>query len=172
VPIVSLAWSASDGVDPCASGGGFRAAYGAEIAFVISSHEPGNHDTPHRHDYEQITHVRSGEIWFYVAEEAYRLAAGDTLRIPRGALHWSWVKADEPCTCYEVFAPVPALPMSGPSVRALLAQGERSSSDVRPGRVDGHPSGLDIGRIEGLEPVFGAAPVKRSQSGEMTNGAM
>lgn len=84
-----------------------RLVYGAESALAISLRRGGYHASPHIHDYEQINFIQEGEMWFFIHDKGYHLKKGDFLRIPRNAIHWSWVKTAEPCLCHEVFCPPP-----------------------------------------------------------------
>jgi quercetin dioxygenase-like cupin family protein len=84
-----------------------RLVYGTEAALAISMRQGGYHSSPHIHDYEQINFIQEGEMWFFVHDKGYHVKKGDFLRIPRNAIHWSWVKTEEPCLCYEVFCPPP-----------------------------------------------------------------
>ena len=47
-------------------------------------------------------------MWFFVHDQGFHVKKGDFLRIPRNAIHWSWVKGTEPCLCLEVFSPPPS----------------------------------------------------------------
>ncbi|HVT51942.1 MAG TPA: cupin domain-containing protein [Dongiaceae bacterium] len=84
-----------------------RLVYGQDSALAISLRHSGYHSSPHIHDYEQINFIQEGEMWFFVHDKGYHVKKGDFLRIPRNAIHWSWVKTKEPCLCYEVFCPPP-----------------------------------------------------------------
>lgn len=90
-----------------AKGHQMQLVYGTDSAFARSWRNPGYHSSPHIHDYEQLNYIQEGEMWFFVHDKGYHVKKGDTLRIPRNAIHWSWVKSDEPCLCYEVFSPPP-----------------------------------------------------------------
>ncbi|HTH96453.1 MAG TPA: cupin domain-containing protein [Stellaceae bacterium] len=81
--------------------------YGQDSALAISLRNGGYHSSPHIHDYEQINYIQEGEMWFFVHDKGYHVKKGDFLRIPRNAIHWSWVKTEEPCLCHEVFCPPP-----------------------------------------------------------------
>jgi mannose-6-phosphate isomerase-like protein (cupin superfamily) len=104
----NLAEYNSDSADRVASKGHqMQLVYGADSAFAISLRNPGYHSSPHIHDYEQLNYIQEGEMWFFVHDKGYHVKKGDSMRIPRNAIHWSWVKTDEPCLCYEVFSPPP-----------------------------------------------------------------
>lgn len=112
--------------------------YGMETSLLFADRDPGYHTNPHRHDCEQFNYVLSGEIWFFVEDQAYRCVKGDIMRIPRDKLHWAWVRAKENCSIIETHSP--ALPGNGPDARAsavaLLADDEhlpenRSAQNAR-----------------------------------------
>lgn len=153
---MALVWNAVDPVDATQSVGA-RVAAGVELAFAVSRHPSGEHASPHRHDYEQISLVVSGEIWFFVEGSAYRLGSGDMIRVPRGAVHWTWVRGREDCVCHEAFTPRPGLGV-GVGATPLLAEGEaRFDLLDGPSRIDApYPAG-DVERIEALEPATHAA---------------
>jgi quercetin dioxygenase-like cupin family protein len=44
-------------------------------------------DPPHSHPHEQITYVASGELWFFIGQDKYRLSEGDMIKIPSGLPH-------------------------------------------------------------------------------------
>lgn len=100
--------------------------YGLETSLLFADREPGYHTNPHRHDCEQFNYVLSGEIWFFVEDNAYRCRAGDIMRIPRDKVHWAWVRGDENCAVIESHSP--PLPGNGAEARAaavaLLADDE------------------------------------------------
>lgn len=133
-----------------------RLVYGQDSALAISLRRPGYHSSPHIHDYEQINFIQEGEMWFFVHDKGYHMKKGDFLRIPRNAIHWSWVKSKEPCLCYEVFCPPPPLKKEGPRKGVgLFDDGEEVSIPPSIGAyyVDLQFHGLDINEIESRAPV-------------------
>lgn len=133
-----------------------RLVYGQDSALAISLRRNGYHSSPHIHDYEQINFIQEGEMWFFVHDKGYHVKKGDFLRIPRNAIHWSWVKTKEPCLCYEVFCPPPPLKKSGPSKgHGLFDDGEEVSIPPSIGvyYVDLQFHGLDINEIESRPAV-------------------
>jgi mannose-6-phosphate isomerase-like protein (cupin superfamily) len=82
-----------------------KAVYGNASSLMIATRPPGYHSEPHTHDCEQLNWLQSGELWVFVDDRAFYMAAGDFLRIPAGELHWSWNKGAGPCTLVEVHTP-------------------------------------------------------------------
>jgi mannose-6-phosphate isomerase-like protein (cupin superfamily) len=82
-----------------------KAVYGNSSSMMIATRPAGYHSRPHRHDCEQLNWLQAGELWVFIADRAWHLKAGDFLRIPAGALHWSWNKTGAPCTLVEVHTP-------------------------------------------------------------------
>lgn len=82
-----------------------RMAYGADTGLMIASRDLGYHSRPHVHDSEQFNYIMKGEIWFFIGEEGFRCRKGDIVRVPRNAVHWTWVRADEGCTMLETHTP-------------------------------------------------------------------
>ena len=93
--------------------------YGTEGNFMIATREGGYHSTPHRHDSEQLNYVASGEIWIFVENDGFVARERDFFRIPRNAVHWSWIRSDAPCTLIESHVP----PMTGDAGNAKAAVG-------------------------------------------------
>lgn len=82
-----------------------KAVYGNASSLMIATRPSGYHSAPHTHACEQLNWLQSGQLWVFVEDRAFHMAAGDFLRIPAGDLHWSWNKGDEPCTLVEVHTP-------------------------------------------------------------------
>src|SRR4051812_48980265 len=82
-----------------------RVVHGHRASLMVAERPAGYHSRPHSHDCEQLNLLQSGALHVYCDERAYVLTAGDVLRIPAGAVHWSWNRADEPCVLIEVHAP-------------------------------------------------------------------
>jgi quercetin dioxygenase-like cupin family protein len=102
-----------------------KIAYGTDSSVIVATREPGYHSKPHRHDAEQMNYVLAGELIVFIDDTAIAVREGDIFRVPRNALHWSWVRGDRPCVLIEFHAP----PLIG-SARlratavALAGQGE------------------------------------------------
>lgn len=82
-----------------------KAVYGTASSLMIATRPSGYHSVPHTHDCEQLNWLQSGELWVFVEDRAFHMASGDFLRIPAGAVHWSWNKGEGPCTLVEVHTP-------------------------------------------------------------------
>lgn len=82
-----------------------KAVYGNASSLMIATRPSGYHSVPHTHDCEQLNWLQSGELWVFVEDRAFHMTTGDFLRIPAGALHWSWNKGGGPCTLVEVHTP-------------------------------------------------------------------
>ncbi len=94
------------------SGGELRTkqVFGRHTSLMIASRSSGYHSLPHRHDCEQVNYVQSGEMWVFIEDTAYRLRAGDFLRIPPRAVHWAWNRSQSDCALIEVHSPGLLLP--------------------------------------------------------------
>lgn len=110
------------------SGGsiGAQIAYGLESSMMVAVRKPQYHSKPHRHDAEQLNFVLDGELYVFVDDEGFLARKGDIFRIPRNAVHWSWVQGSVPCVLLETHTP----PLIGdPDVLdtavALIAESER-----------------------------------------------
>lgn len=108
---------------------GARIAYGTDMSLMIAERQPGYHSKPHMHDAEQLNYVLAGELWVFVDETGFLVRRGDVFRIPRNAVHWSWVQGDVPCVLLETHAP----PLVGdPGVKdtahALIADLEKTDT--------------------------------------------
>ena len=82
-----------------------RIVHGQEMSMMTAVRRPGYHSNPHRHDAEQMNYVVSGELWVFIGDEAALVREGDVFRVPRNALHWSWVQGAAPCTLLEIHMP-------------------------------------------------------------------
>lgn len=93
--------------------------YGTEGNFMVATREGGYHSTPHKHDSEQLNYVADGAIWIFVEDDGFLARKGDFFRIPRNLVHWSWIRADAPCTLIEAHIP----PITGDPANAKAAVG-------------------------------------------------
>src|SRR5579872_4669921 len=82
-----------------------KLVHGNDCNMMLATRPPGYHSNPHKHDSEQLNYVVSGDIWVFVDDQAFHVEAGDFYRVPRNAVHWGWVRSDQPCTILEVHAP-------------------------------------------------------------------
>lgn len=95
----SIAWSrVREGVDRKAISG-----EGATIA--LHRLMPGNEPRPHRHPYEQIAYIMSGEVDFHVGEHVLRLGPGGVVVVPPNVMHHAVVVGDEPVMNLDIFTP-------------------------------------------------------------------
>jgi quercetin dioxygenase-like cupin family protein len=89
------------------SGGsvGAQIAYGQDLSLMIATRQPGYHSKPHLHDAEQLNYVLEGELYVFVEKASFLAKKGDVFRIPRNAIHWSWVRGHGPCVLLEAHSP-------------------------------------------------------------------
>ena len=89
------------------SGGsiGAQIAYGENMSLLIATRQPGYHSKPHKHDAEQLNYVLDGELYVFVDDDGFLARTGDIFRIPRNAVHWSWVQGTRSCVLLEAHAP-------------------------------------------------------------------
>ena len=89
------------------SGGsiGAQIAYGREMSLMIATRQPGYHSRPHLHDAEQLNFVLEGELYVFVEGAGFLAKKNDLFRIPRNAIHWSWVRGKGPCVLLEAHSP-------------------------------------------------------------------
>jgi quercetin dioxygenase-like cupin family protein len=83
-----------------ASGVTGKLAYSPEISLLIGELPPGFKSRPQVADSEQITYLDKGTLWVFVEGKGYQLQAGDFVRIPPMAVHWSWNSAPESAGFY------------------------------------------------------------------------
>lgn len=84
---------------------GAQIAYGLESSLMVAVRQPQYHSRPHRHDAEQLNYVLEGELYVFVEDEGFLARKGDIFRIPRNAIHWSWVQGTTACVLLETHAP-------------------------------------------------------------------
>lgn len=101
---------------------------GSESSMTVATRTPGYHSQPHAHDCEQINYVTRGEIWVFVEHEAFRLSAGDFLRIPASAMHWAWNRSESEVELIEVHTP--GLLLDGVTARVLVEDHEEGAELV------------------------------------------
>jgi quercetin dioxygenase-like cupin family protein len=89
------------------SGGsvGAQIAYGRDVSLMIATRQPGYHSKPHLHDAEQLNYVLEGELYVFVENTGFLAKKGDLFRIPRNAIHWSWVRGNGSCVLLEAHSP-------------------------------------------------------------------
>jgi gentisate 1,2-dioxygenase len=72
---------------------------------MVATRQPEYHSRPHAHDSEQLNYVLEGELYVFVNDDGFLAKQGDIFRIPRNAIHWSWVKGSIPCVLLETHTP-------------------------------------------------------------------
>jgi quercetin dioxygenase-like cupin family protein len=89
------------------SGGsiGAQIVYGQESSMMVATRQPKYHSKPHSHDSEQLNFVLEGELYVFVGDSGFLAKKGDAFRIPRNAVHWSWVQGTSPCVLLETHTP-------------------------------------------------------------------
>jgi quercetin dioxygenase-like cupin family protein len=89
------------------SGGsvGAQIAYGRDTSIMVATRQPQYHSKPHAHDSEQLNYVLDGELYVFVDDGGFLAKKGDVFRIPRNAIHWSWVQGTTPCVLLETHTP-------------------------------------------------------------------
>jgi mannose-6-phosphate isomerase-like protein (cupin superfamily) len=89
------------------SGGtiGAKIVYGRDVSIIIATRHPGYHSKPHLHDAEQLNYVLVGELYVFIDDTGFLVKEGDLFRVPRNAIHWSWVQGTMPCVLLEVHTP-------------------------------------------------------------------
>lgn len=112
------------------SGGELRTkqVLGQNCSFTVASRSPGYHSEPHVHDCEQVNYVQRGELWVFIGRAVFRLAAGDFLRVPPGAVHWAWNRSQSDCDLIEMHTP--GLALDGIDAPRLVDEGEPVTAPV------------------------------------------
>ena len=102
-----------------------KMVYGTDTGMMMAKREKGYHSRPHHHDAEQWNYIMAGEIWFFIDEAGFRCKQGDIVRIPRNAIHWTWVRHAQGCTMLETHTPsLAGDPMLRPGAVAMTGPGE------------------------------------------------
>jgi len=84
---------------------GAQIAYGLDSSMMVAVRQPQYHSRPHSHDAEQLNYVIQGELYVFVDDSGFLAKEGDIFRIPRNAVHWSWVQGTVPCVLLEAHTP-------------------------------------------------------------------
>ena len=77
-----------------------KESVGAEdITFGFSKWAPNMsvHKKHFHENAEEIMYILSGRIMAGVEDQEFEVVKGDTIWVPRGAVHWSYNPFDEPC---------------------------------------------------------------------------
>jgi quercetin dioxygenase-like cupin family protein len=110
-----------------------RLVYGTNGSLMVATRPGGYHSPPHVHPCEQINYLAEGELWIFIDQRAFLLRRGDYLRIPPGAVHWSWNRSDAQCTLIEVHSPgLQDDPVLRPAAVALFDEGEPTTTTGSP----------------------------------------
>lgn len=124
-----------------------KIAYGKDASLMVATREPGYHSRPHLHDCEQLNYVLAGELYVFIDDAGFLVREGDVFRVPRNAIHWSWVQGAKPCVLLEVHAP--AL-IGDPGITdtavALIDEGESREGIIRIGSQ--WPADVDQAGVE------------------------
>jgi mannose-6-phosphate isomerase-like protein (cupin superfamily) len=84
---------------------GAQVAYGVNSSIMVATRQPQYHSKPHIHNSEQLNCVLAGELFVFVEDHGFLAKKGDVFRIPRNAIHWSWVQGSVPCVLLETHTP-------------------------------------------------------------------
>ena len=131
------------------SGGsvGAKIAYGADVSLMVATRQPGYHSRPHVHDSEQLNYVLAGELYVFIDETGFLVKQGDIFRVPRNAVHWSWVQGTVPCVLLETHAPpLIADPGVMDTAVALMTAAEKGAVIIKVGSQ--WPTDIDQGSVE------------------------
>ncbi|MBI3707408.1 MAG: cupin domain-containing protein [Proteobacteria bacterium] len=126
MPLLAKADEVRDGANVLQVRGGAmstKMVYGNDCNLMVAVRAAGYHSNPHRHDAEQLNYVLDGEVWVFVAGEAFLMKKGDFSRIPRNALHWAWNRSEKSCTIVEAHAPA-CDPLIRANAVGLFREGE------------------------------------------------
>lgn len=82
-----------------------KMVYGYGASIMESVRAPGYHSRPHYHTAEQFNICLEGELYFYTETQAYKLKAGDIIRIPPNVKHWAFNKGTVPSRQIAVHSP-------------------------------------------------------------------
>jgi mannose-6-phosphate isomerase-like protein (cupin superfamily) len=126
---------------------GARIAYGLDSSMMVAVRQPQYHSRPHSHDAEQMNYVIQGELYVFVDDSGFLAKEGDIFRIPRNAVHWSWVQGTVPCVLLEAHTP----PLIGDeavtdTAVALLGPAESAAGITRVPSI--WPHGVDQAAVE------------------------
>ena len=139
------------------SGGsiGAQIAYGRDSSLMVATRQPGYHSKPHRHDAEQLNYVLDGELYIFVDDDGFLARKGDVFRIPRNAVHWSWVQGQRPCVLLETHTP-PLIGDLGVTDTAVALIGDDEGRTTIDAVASDWPTDIDQAAVE--RRVMGSAP--------------
>lgn len=126
---------------------GAHIAYGCETSLMIATRQPQYHSKPHAHDSEQLNYVLEGELYVFIEDGGFLVKKGDIFRVPRNAIHWSWVQGTTPCVLLETHTP-PLIGDPGVIDTAVALIGENKSRDGIDAIPSQWPAGFDQAAVE------------------------
>lgn len=131
------------------SGGsvGAQIAYGRDASIMVATRQPQYHSKPHSHDSEQLNYVLEGELYVFVDDDGFLARKGDVFRIPRNAIHWSWVQGAMPCVLLETHTP-PLIGDPGVTDTAMALIGDDETREGIVAVRSKWPSDFDRGAVE------------------------
>jgi mannose-6-phosphate isomerase-like protein (cupin superfamily) len=131
------------------SGGsvGAHIAYGCETSLMIATRQPQYRSKPHAHDSEQLNYVLEGELYVFIENGGFLVKKGDIFRVPRNAIHWSWVQGTMPCILLETHTP-PLIGDPGVIDTAVALIGEDESREGIDAVPSQWPAGFDQAAVE------------------------
>jgi len=133
---------------------GAQIAYGVNSSIMVATRQPQYHSRPHSHDSEQLNHVLDGELYVFVDNDGFLARKGDVFRIPRNAIHWSWVQGTGPCVLLETHTP-PLIGDASVTDTAVALIGDDESRADLVAVSSQWPAGFDQAAVE--RKVMGAA---------------
>lgn len=103
-----------------------RVVYSPCASIMVTTRTPGYHSHASAHEGDELDYCLQGEMLIFVGLKAYKVEAGDFIRIRGGAMHWALVTGDKPCSMVHVHTP-PFVGNPGASEMAVAAlfAGER-----------------------------------------------
>jgi quercetin dioxygenase-like cupin family protein len=126
---------------------GAHIAYGREASMMIATRQPQYHSKPHAHDSEQLNYVLEGELYVFVEDDGFLVKKGDIFRVPRNAIHWSWVQGRAPCVLLETHTP-PLIGDEGVTDTAVALLGDNESREDIDRIASQWPAGFDQEAVE------------------------
>jgi quercetin dioxygenase-like cupin family protein len=127
---------------------GAQIAYGRETSIMVATRQPQYHSKPHSHDSEQLNYVLEGELYVFVDSTGFLAKKGDVFRIPRNAIHWSWVQGATPCVLLETHTP-PLIGDPGVVDTAMALIGDDEAREGIVAVASKWPAGFDQATVEG-----------------------
>jgi len=79
---------------------------GDNVLMVMNWLQPGMEVRPHRHPFEQLAYIVSGQMKFIVGDDVFHAGPGSVIRIPPDVEHCGEPVGDEPVLNLDVFSPI------------------------------------------------------------------